>query len=935
MSDTAARRNDALAAARERSTPIKQVEVVAEPPVGLVRKAGRVAKFRARQASARLPRAVQDRLTRRRHLAHVTVNMGHLTHPALLGQSTGQPVGWIDPQSMPPAPLEGLGLEPLDPEARAAVVQWLASGTYDDDTMLDRRMDGQGDELGRARAALAVRLRLSEPRDAAASTGDRILVDARSLQSAAFGTRGIGRFARSALLALRAQRGDNSIDLLVDPGLEALPPDLAGVCRQVARVSEESAGDYAFLLQPSPMTASPEPLVPVLLGGAHRLAVVFDYIPKHLPDVYLSHVAARAEYAACLDALRRYDEFACISHLARSETEVVVGRTLAADEASVAWPAHVLPGDANPADRPGGRADGPIVVMTGDDARKNTFGALAGVGAATSGESTRDVVVLGMAGQAVRVHHWSIAAAIRPGETTNLERITDAEMSDLLARASLVVVASFDEGLSLPVIEAALAGAPVVASDIPAHRELIGTGTFLADPASPTSLDAAIRRHRGSSGTAQAQWRQLRRHEHRVLEEVVAESVRRNSPEAAVAVPAAAVDVSGRALRVGVATPWSPQKSGVADYSVATITALAEIADVTVYTTADARVEDLASRPVGEAVEHAGDHDVFLTVLGNSHFHLPHLDLMERIDTVALSHDTRMTEFYMALRGKGGVEQLMLRGTGRRALDPDLDEQVNDMRLLENAAFWEIAHRARMLVTHSPCAAPAISEQTGRPVRVLPFANYRRPTVERVTEPLRAQARRALHLRDDVVHLASFGYVDTRTKLSDTVVESAAWVQQWGRPVHLHLVGSASPVLRNELEARAREAGLAGFTITGYIDESAFRDYLLGVDLGIQLRVSPLLGVSGPLSDMAAYGTPALASSGLAIDVDAPSFIERLPDDVSPVMVAEAIERALDSPVAIEERETLRREYLDAKSPLRYVEQLLALLHESRSGGAA
>ena len=143
-----------------------------------------------------------------------------------------------------------------------------------------------------------------------------------------------------------------------------------------------------------------------------------------------------------------------------------------------------------------------------------------------------------MAGQATRVHHWSIAAAMRPGEATTLERITDAEMADLLARASLVVVPSFDEGLSLPVIEAALAGTPVVASDIPAHRELIGTGTFLADPASPASLDAAIRRHRGSTATARAQWDRLRRHEHRLLEEVVAGSVREHSPESAATLPA-------------------------------------------------------------------------------------------------------------------------------------------------------------------------------------------------------------------------------------------------------------------------------------------------------------------------------------------------------------------------------------------------------------
>jgi hypothetical protein len=51
-----------------------------------------------------------------------------------------------------------------------------------------------------------------------------------------------------------------------------------------------------------------------------------------------------------------------------------------------------------------------------------------------------------------------------------------------------------------------------------------------------------------------------------------------------------------------------------------------------------------------------------------------------------------------------------------------------------------------------------------------------------------------------------------------------------------------------------------------------FRDYLLAVDLGLQLRISPLLGVSGPLSDMAAYGTPSIARQRPAwpVDVDTP-----------------------------------------------------------------
>ncbi len=81
---------------------------------------------------------------------------------------------------------------------------------------------------------------------------------------------------------------------------------------------------------------------------------------------------------------------------------------------------------------------------------------------------------------------------------------------------------------------------------------------------------------------------------------------------------------------------------------------------------------------------------------------------------------------------------------------------------------------------------------------------------------------------------------------------------------------------------------------------------------------------------MAAYGTPAIASSGLAIDVDTPAFIDRLSDDVSPVMVAEAVEHALAHTRSLEEREAMRQQYLEAKSPAIYAEGLLHLLDTAR-----
>ena len=87
-------------------------------------------------------------------------------------------------------------------------------------------------------------------------------------------------------------------------------------------------------------------------------------------------------------------------------------------------------------------------------------------------------------------------------------------MAALLASASVIVVPSFDEGLSLPILEAVSAGTPIVASDIAAHRELIGSGSFLANPTDLDSFAAAISRHISRAATHAKQKRNLAGHTH-------------------------------------------------------------------------------------------------------------------------------------------------------------------------------------------------------------------------------------------------------------------------------------------------------------------------------------------------------------------------------------------------------------------------------------
>jgi len=100
----------------------------------------------------------------------------------------------------------------------------------------------------------------------------------------------------------------------------------------------------------------------------------------------------------------------------------------------------------------------------------------------------------------------------------------------------------------------------------------------------------------------------------------------------------------------------------------------------------------------------------------------------------------------------------------------------------------------------------------------------------------------------------------------------------------------------------------------------------------MQLRISPLLGVSGPLADLAAYGTPAVASRGLHVDVGSPSNVQPLPDYVSPVVVATAVEDILRDYPSDSLRENRRLEYLEAMDPREYAQQLFLLLQQDSLG---
>ena len=67
-------------------------------------------------------------------------------------------------------------------------------------------------------------------------------------------------------------------------------------------------------------------------------------------------------------------------------------------------------------------------------------------------------------------------------------------LARLIAGARALLSPSLIEGFGLPVVEAQALGTPVIASDIPSHREIAGPGTVLVDPLDGPGWQTAIER---------------------------------------------------------------------------------------------------------------------------------------------------------------------------------------------------------------------------------------------------------------------------------------------------------------------------------------------------------------------------------------------------------------------------------------------------------
>jgi len=765
-----------------------------------------------------------------------------------------------------------------------------------------------------------------------------VLLDVRCLQDEAYKDRGVGRVATTLLTFAKSMvEAPGGIRLvgICDSSLPALKSpyrDLLDEVRLNAYTGRLTRSTW--FVQLSPMTHDPL-FVARLLHHPHVLSasVVYDFIPLDEATRYLPTPVKHLDYTVSMYWLARHDMFLPISQSSADRLKSLL-RVPEEDVTVIGAPlAPIFEEAAKHELRSGPRTH--LLVIGGGDQRKNVECAIrAHANSRLMHSLSMRLIVTGTYPperlMALRALH--AAAGGMPDLLRFSGQVSEQALVELYQGAACVLCLSRAEGFSLPVIEAAACSAPLIASSIPAHLELVQRPDLLVAPDDDAAVSQLTERIVSDlafrDGIVAAQREVFKSFRGQEVARRFWSAIRRRAERRSLC-PPAAVTRSGRRPQVALLTPLPPDRSGVADYTAASLAELGRLVDLHVFSQTmnpSPVAGPLTIRPLSALALLSSRFDRVVSVVGNSHFHLSIFEYLIRYGGACIEHDNRLLGFYRILLGEERCRRQAQKELKRPLGPGELEQWLADESTLETLFLGEIAEIAEPLCLHSRVTARLVEERYGvRPV-YLPFSVYREPSLETLVPNARDAARCRLGIPSDTIVIVSFGFV-AESKAPEDCIWALEMLRTWGYAAQLWFVGQVLGESSASLMALAAGIDMGGYVIfTGeYVDDTTYSDFLLAADIAIQLRTHGFGGLSGVLLDCIAAGLPTIANEDLASATEAPAYVRRVPDQLSPVLIAEAAADLIDGGGCQRSRwEAQRRSYIAEHSFQRYARELVA-----------
>lgn len=329
-----------------------------------------------------------------------------------------------------------------------------------------------------------------------------IVIDGRLL---AYRRGGIARYVASLAAALPVVAPDLRYSLLINRGIADVPLSTVRVVTPPHNRLERSALGLELRLRRPTLIHSPDFIAP-RAGSIPTVATVHDLAFLDRPE--LLDRDSRRYYGQIRSAIQHTHRVIAVSETTREKiierlrypAERVRTIYNGVDERFFVGHRCEFEFDGKPYATAPDRelpADRPILLTVGSvepRKRQQVLGEAIGLVARRHPSLAPFLVVVGQAGWMSSDIQAAIERMEAAGQATWLRDVSDEELACLYRRATMLALASSDEGFGLPAAEAMASGTPVVVAKRGALPEIVGDAGVLVDDDAAESWAGAIER---------------------------------------------------------------------------------------------------------------------------------------------------------------------------------------------------------------------------------------------------------------------------------------------------------------------------------------------------------------------------------------------------------------------------------------------------------
>ena len=501
--------------------------------------------------------------------------------------------------------------------------------------------------------------------------------------------------------------------------------------------------------------------------------------------------------------------------------------------------------------------------------------------------------------------------------------VSDNELDYCYNHSKSLIFSSLVEGFGLPIIEALHCGLPVLASDIPIHREVgkdFCTYFDISNPASLSKIVIDIEKTGEMPKVKSNKEYKLLTWEDSCAELFTQVQTLRWSQIKLRQPKRFSWDISAQQVitarpKLAYVSPLPSERSGISDYSAELLPELSRHYNIDVIVEQNS-VSDpwiMANCPLRSAAwfrAHADHYDRVLYHFGNSPFHQHMFSLLEEVPGIVVLHDFFLSSVVAHMDVTGYQPGFLAKALYQSHGYSVAQQQFGASDIAE--AVWRypcnlgVLQKALGVVVHSENSRLLASHWYGEGMAddwaIIPSLRIPVFDIDRV------EARRKLKLGDDDFVVCSFGLLGL-TKLNYQLLNGwFASALAKNADCVLVFVGEnedinygaqlLKTIKKNDLDHRVG--------ITGRVSADTFGHYLSAADVAVQLRTLSRGETSRAVLDCMSYGLPTIVNANGSM-ADLPDYgVWKMQDEFVEADLVEALETLW--------RDPFRRQQLGARA---------------------